>query len=55
MGIRLDATMLERADELLDHVTKVTGRTALRADVIRLAIARGLRELELERAADKRR
>jgi hypothetical protein len=50
--VRVDARMIERADSLLNLVAEETGRGAVRADVWREALIRGLRELE--RLRDKR-
>ncbi len=46
LTIRVDARLLERADALIDVVSERLGRRALRADVWREALVRGLQELE---------
>ena len=47
--VRVDSRMVDRADELLDFVSEETGRVAVRADVWREALVRGLKELERQR------
>ena len=44
--VKLDAALLERADALIDVVSDELGVVAKRADVLRLALVRGLRALE---------
>lgn len=44
---RLDPSLLERADALIDDTSRRYGRVATRADVLREALARGLEVLEL--------
>jgi hypothetical protein len=49
-ALRLDPDLIERADALLPRISARLGKAATRADVLRLALVRGLKELE--RAAD---
>lgn len=50
--VRVDPRLTARADALIDLVANETGRDAVRSDVWREALVRGLRELE--RMRDKR-
>lgn len=49
--IRLEPTVIARADALTDYMTRELGVTAPRATVLRVALLRGLAELERERKA----
>ena len=46
--MRMDPSMLDRADRLIDSFTKRYGKRATRTDVLREALAKGLRALELD-------
>lgn len=46
--VRVDTRLIERADELIEHVTDLTGNPATRADVWRQVIIKGLAALERE-------
>ncbi len=53
--LKVTTRLVERADDLIDHVSEAvfrhseTGQTATRADVWREAILRGLKSLEKDR------
>ena len=51
LNVRLDAAMMERAEELVDYVAWDTG-DADRMKVLRLAMALGVQELERRRSED---
>lgn len=53
ISIRVDPTVQERADALIAHVRQRTGLAAVRTDVFREAIMRGIATLEMERDARK--
>ena len=52
LNLRLTRDTVARADDLIAHVGQALGLVKpTRADVLRSAVVRGLREIELERAA----
>lgn len=51
-SVKLSPRMLARAEGLRDYVAEETGIEATRADVLRRAIALGLRALERQRARE---
>ena len=53
--VRLDPDVIDRADALCAHLTVQRGLPLVRSDVLREAIMRGLRDLELEKAANRKR
>lgn len=53
--IRIDPDLVERADALRRYVTGQHGLPAARSDVWREALARGLREMELEKKKSRQR
>jgi hypothetical protein len=50
--VRVDPALIQRADALIDSLTERNGLPAARADVYRLALIKGMRDLELELAAN---
>lgn len=47
-GLRLPRDQVERADRLISHVRRLSGGSTTRSGVLRVAIERGLSELEQE-------
>ena len=50
--LRMPPDFWKRADALIDHMGRRRGAPAKRADVLREALARGLRQLEKESERD---
>lgn len=50
LTVKVDPRIVERADALVDHVAKDTGIAATRADVLRIAIVRGLQAIERDKS-----
>lgn len=50
-AIRMQADLISSVDALSDHVSAMLGRPANRSDILRIAIVRGLREMDADRSA----
>lgn len=51
-SMRLDPEILSRADALVEYLSKREGKVATRTDVMRIAVVRGIREMERDSKRD---